>query len=99
MTERVENSLLTFKTLSKHVMDCISWMLLIQEGDTKPREDLQHDDMTLKQSERLSQYAGLCNENDFKKSFDRLHKTILETRTLEIGEVQLMVFKEGDNPP
>ena len=60
-------------------------MLLIQEGDTKPREDLQHDDMTLKQSERLSQYAGLFNENDFKKSFDRLHKTILETRTLEIG--------------
>ena len=54
MPERVENSLLTFKTLTKHVMDCISWMLLIQEGDTKPREDLQHDDMTLKQSEKLS---------------------------------------------
>ena len=34
-----------------------------------------------------------------KKTFDRVHKTILETRTLEIGEVQLMVFKEGDNPP
>ena len=32
-------------------------MLLIQEGDTKPREDLQHDDMTLKQSERLSMQA------------------------------------------
>ena len=29
-------------------------MLLIQEGDTKPREDLQHDDMSPKQSERLS---------------------------------------------
>jgi hypothetical protein len=56
MTERVENSLLTFKTLSKHVMDDIKWMLLIQEGDTKPREDLQHD-MTLKQFERLSMQA------------------------------------------
>ena len=47
MTERVENCLLTFITLRKHVMD----------GDTKPREDLQHDDMTLKQSERLSMQA------------------------------------------
>ena len=56
MTERVENSLLTFKTLSKHVMDGIKWMLLIQEGDTKPREDLQHD-MTFKQFERLSMQA------------------------------------------
>ena len=47
------------------VMDGTSWMLLIQEGGTKPREDLQHDDMTRKQSERQAQHAGLCNENDF----------------------------------
>ena len=38
-------------------MDGTSWMLLIQEGGTKPREDLQHDDMTRKQSERLSMQA------------------------------------------
>ena len=35
ITERVENCLQTLKTLSKHVMDGTSWMLLIQEGDTK----------------------------------------------------------------
>ena len=38
-------------------MNGTSWMLLIQEGDTKPREDLQHDDMSRKQSERLSMQA------------------------------------------
>ena len=60
MTEHVENRPKTLKTLlSKHVIDGKSWMLLIQEGDTKPREDLQHDDMTRSQSERLSIQAYL----------------------------------------
>ena len=54
MTERIENRLQTLKTLRIHVMDGASWMLLIQEGDAKPREDLQHGDMSRKQSERLS---------------------------------------------
>jgi hypothetical protein len=46
-----------FEIARKHVMDGKSWMLLIKKGDTKPREDLQHDDMTRKQSERLSMQA------------------------------------------
>ena len=41
----------------------------------------------------------MCNENDFFKTFDLVQKTILETRTLDIGDVQLMEFEEGDNSP
>jgi hypothetical protein len=54
MEQRETDTLAIFKRLRKHVMDGTSWKLLIQEGDTVPRDELQHDDMTVKQSERLS---------------------------------------------
>ena len=53
MTQRVQNRLQTLKTQSK-LMGGTSWMLLIQERDIMPKADLQHDEMTLKQSEMLS---------------------------------------------
>jgi len=41
MTERIENCLQNLKTLSKHVMDGTSWMLLIKKA-TQSREKISN---------------------------------------------------------
>ena len=91
MTEHVENCPKTLKTLlSKHVIDGTSWMLHIQEGDTKPRVDLQHDDMTRSHSERLSIQAYVM--------IIFFEKFLIEYKT-ELEGVRSNLFQEGDNPP
>jgi len=52
MEQRETDTLAIFKRLSKHVMDGTSWKLLIQEGDTVPMDELQHDDMTFVDGQR-----------------------------------------------
>ena len=64
-------------------MDGKSWMLLIKKGDTKPREDLQHDDMSRKQSERLSMQDYVMRiilEKlfiEYKKELERVQSDLL----------------------
>ena len=64
-------------------MDGTSWMLLIKKGDTKPREDLQHDDMSRKQSERLSMQDYVMRiilEKlfiEYKKELERVQSDLL----------------------
>jgi hypothetical protein len=56
-----------------------SWMLLIQERDIMPKADLQHDEMTLKQSEMLSMQVYVMRMIfDF---FNRVKKELEEVRS------------------
>ena len=64
LIERLASWRDTYRLLNKHVISGTCWQLFIHQGDTAPRIglELQHDDMSPKQSERLNMQAYMMRQ-------------------------------------